>query len=144
MCCKLYQVNFLKLAIVIDLTAKGLLILIFLGAMSKTNLLFFIKGEATKEIWYYDLSDINVTKKQPLTLQHFDEFFKLLSEKTNSERSWKVSIEEIEKRNYDIKAVNPNRKHEEDIRTPEELLNIIESKTKEITEILKNLRSKGI
>jgi len=48
------------------------------GAASKTNLLFFTKGEATEEIWYYDLSDLNITKRQPLTIAHFEEFFKLL------------------------------------------------------------------
>src|SRR4030042_1877001 len=96
------------------------------GAASKTNLLFFVKGDITKEIWYYDLSDMNITKKQPLTLEHFEDFFKLLPERAASERSWRVPIEEIEAKNYDIKAVNPNRKSVEDTRTPEELIAIIE------------------
>lgn len=114
------------------------------GAASKTNLLFFTKGEPTKEIWYYDLSDLNVTKKQPLTLQHFDEFLKLLPEKAESERSWRVSIEEIEAKNYDIKAVNPNKKIEEDTRTPEELLSVIESQGTEVAKAISALRKKGI
>ncbi|MEM4066995.1 MAG: N-6 DNA methylase [Candidatus Micrarchaeaceae archaeon] len=66
------------------------------GAASKTNLLFFSKGEATAEICYYDLPDLNITKKQPLTPQHFDEFFRLLPERAISERSWRVKIEEID------------------------------------------------
>ena len=66
------------------------------GAASKTNLLFFTKGEATEEIWYYDLSDLNITKRQPLTIAHFEEFFKLLPKRGVSERSWCVPIEEIE------------------------------------------------
>lgn len=57
------------------------------GAASKTNLLFFTKGETTKEIWYYDLSDLNITKGQPLTIEHFDEFFKLLPNRESSGRS---------------------------------------------------------
>ncbi|MEO0020370.1 MAG: N-6 DNA methylase [candidate division WOR-3 bacterium] len=114
------------------------------GAASKTNLLFFTKGEPTKEIWYYDLSDINVTKKQPLTFQHFEDFFRLLPERGVSERSWRVPIEEIEAKGYDIKAVNPNRKVIEDTRTPEELLSIIEQETEEISQILKLLRQKGV
>jgi type I restriction enzyme M protein len=117
------------------------------GAASKTNLLFFVKGEPTREIWYYDLSDLNITKKQPLTIQHFDDFFKLLNPSTlklsESERSWSVPIEEIEKKSFDIKAVNPNRKDEGDKRTPEELLAIIESQTEEITKVLTILKSKG-
>lgn len=114
------------------------------GAASKTNLLFFTKGEPTKEIWYYDLSDLNITKKQPLTLEHFNEFFKLLPERGISERSWRVPIEEIESKNYDVKAVNPNRKERGDLRIPEELLSIIESQNKEIQNILNVLHNKGL
>ena len=36
------------------------------GAGVKTNLLFFTKGEPTEKIWYYDLSDIKVGKKNPV------------------------------------------------------------------------------
>lgn len=112
------------------------------GAASKTNLLFFTKGEPTKEIWYYDLSDLNITKKQPLTLAHFEEFFRLLPEREISERSWRVPVEEIVAKNYDLKAVNPNRKEKEDTRTPEELLSIIESQTDEIKKIINRLKEK--
>ncbi|MCK4359751.1 MAG: N-6 DNA methylase [Candidatus Cloacimonetes bacterium] len=114
------------------------------GAASKTNLLFFKKGEPTKEIWYYDLSDIKVTKKQLLSMQHFDEFFKLLPQKEESENSWKVSIEDIQEKNYDIKAVNPNRKIEEDTRTPEELISIIDFQGKEIVNVMEKLKNKGV
>lgn len=41
------------------------------GAGVKTNLLFFSKGRVTKKIWYYDLSQVKVGKKSPLTLAHF-------------------------------------------------------------------------
>ncbi|RJP85302.1 MAG: restriction endonuclease subunit M [Desulfobacteraceae bacterium] len=41
------------------------------GAGVKTNLLFFTKGKKTSKIWYYDLSNIKVGKKTPLTLAHF-------------------------------------------------------------------------
>ncbi len=114
------------------------------GAASKTNLLFFTKGEPTKEIWYYDLSDLNITKKQPLTMEHFEEFLRLLPDRAKSERSWCVPIEEIQVKNYDLKAVNPNRRDTEDKRTPEELTAIIESQATEITKALEILRNKGI
>lgn len=41
------------------------------GAGVKTNLLFFTKGRKTERIWYYDLSQVKVGKKTPLTLAHF-------------------------------------------------------------------------
>jgi len=48
------------------------------GAGVKTNLLFFTKGRPTEHIWYYDLSDVKVGKKSPLTLEKFEEFSTLL------------------------------------------------------------------
>lgn len=41
------------------------------GAGVKTNLLFFTKGRKTERIWYYDLAQVKVGKKTPLTLAHF-------------------------------------------------------------------------
>jgi type I restriction enzyme M protein len=179
------------------------------GAGVKTNLLFFTKGRPTEKIWYYDLSDIKVGKKTPFTLDRFDEFFRLLPLRGDSQRSWTVDIvarrstakreaepfraqaaqlaregaklreriKELKKKNdpdlteisalsekalasdrearelggkaqaiedavYDLKAVNPNAKNEQDTRTPEELLDLIEAKGKEVAEALMTLRAK--
>jgi len=109
------------------------------GAGVKANLLFFTKGGPTERIWYYDLADIKVGKRNPFTLDKFDDFFRLLPTRGDSERSWTVTRAEIEARNFDLKAVNPNA--EEDTRTPAELLDLIEAKNKEIAEILKELRA---
>lgn len=111
------------------------------GAGVKTNLLFFRRGGPTEKVWYYDLSDVKVGKKTPLTAERFDEFFRLLPERADSERSWTVTRREIEARNYDLKAINPNRKNDEDTRTPEELLDIIESKGREIAYAVTFLRN---
>lgn len=179
------------------------------GAGVKTNLLFFNKGGPTRKIWYYDLTDVKVRKRTPLTLQHFDDFFTLLPDRADSPLSWTVDIDErkkvaaqearpfkdeatrrkqeaaqwkdrvkklkkakprddtaiteaeekvktltkeakdadskakeIENAVYDLKAVNPNKKPKVDTRTPEELLDIIETKGKEIAEALAKLRSR--
>lgn len=111
------------------------------GAGVKTNLVFFTKGQATEKIWYYDLSDIKVGKKSPLTRSHFDEFFRLLPTRADGEHSWTVSREEIETKSYDLKAVNPYAKNDEDTRTPEELLDLIEAKGREVAEALVSLRT---
>ena len=47
---------------------------------------------------------------------------------------------QIEERGFDLKAVNPNRKVQEDTRTPTELLDLIEEKGKEIKEAVAGLR----
>lgn len=107
------------------------------GAASKTNLLFFTKGQPTQRVWYYDLSDIKVTKRQPLTFEHFDDFFQRLALDPDdpervSERSWYVGVETIRKKKYDLKAINPNAPDTSDKRTPQELLTIIRQAQREI------------
>lgn len=112
------------------------------GAGVKTNLLFFTKGQKTERIWYYDLSDIKVGKKTPLTLDRFADFFELLPARADSARSWTVERAAIEAKNYDIKAVNPHARDRSDTRTPEELLDIIEARAQEVAEALALLRAR--
>lgn len=111
------------------------------GAGVKTNLFFFTRGMPTERIWYYDLSDIKVGKKTPLTLERFEDFFRLLPGRGDSERSWTVTRAAIEAKGYDLKAVNPNAKVESDTRTPDEILGLIEQKQIEIAEAVAKLRS---
>lgn len=62
------------------------------GAGVKTNLVFFNQGKPTERIWYYDLSDVKVGKKTPLTLAHFEGFFRLLPKRGDSPASWTVDF----------------------------------------------------
>jgi type I restriction enzyme M protein len=52
-----------------------------------------------------------------------------------------VSRQEIEAKHYDLKAINPNTKAVEDTRAPEELLDLIEVKGREVSEALATLRN---
>ncbi|MFH1158293.1 MAG: N-6 DNA methylase [Pseudomonadota bacterium] len=177
------------------------------GAGVKTNLLFFTKGEPTRKIWYFDLSELKIRKKIPLMLKHFEDFLRLLASRGDSQLSWTVDMDarkqaaaeqtrpikeqataknqqaaqwsqrvadlkkakqrddqaiedaeakvkeltresrdlagkakEIEDSVYDLKAVNPNKKPNVDTRTPEDLMNIIEAKGKEVAAALATLR----
>jgi type I restriction enzyme M protein len=110
------------------------------GAGVKTNILLFEKGKRTESIWYYDLSDIKVGKRTPFTIDKFDEFFRLMPNRAKSERSWIVDRQTIEDNEFDIKAVNPNRKVEQDTRTPAELITLIEEKQTEIMSALAELK----
>jgi type I restriction enzyme M protein len=110
------------------------------GAGVKTNILLFEKGKRTESIWYYDLSDIKVGKRTPFTIDRFDEFFRLLPDRVDSERSWTVDRQTIEDNGFDIKAINPNRKVEQDTRTPAELIALIEEKQTEIMTALSELK----
>ncbi len=74
-------------------------------------------------------------------LHRFEEFFRLLPERADSERSWTVTRKEIEDKGFDLKAVNPHAPNREDTRTPEELLALIEAKGREVAEALATLRN---
>ena len=63
------------------------------GAGVKTNLLFFTKGQPTRKIWYFDLSELKIRKKIPLMLKHFEDFLRLLPTRGDSELSWTVDMD---------------------------------------------------
>jgi len=111
------------------------------GGGVKTNLLFFTKGAPTESIWYYDLAHVKITKKQPLTLAHFENFFELLPTRAESEYSWNVKLADLKAKNFDLKAVNPRAKMETDTRTPSELYEIIETKQRELSDALARLKA---
>ena len=72
------------------------------GAGVKTNLVFFTRGRKTERIWYYDLSDIKVGKKTPLTLLQFAKFFDLIDKRgtpeAETDHSWTVDFAERKRR----------------------------------------------
>lgn len=111
------------------------------GAGVKTNILVFDKGDSTEKIWYYDLSWVKVGKRNPFTLDRFDDFFAKFAEKPDSEYSWTVDRATIEANNFDIKAVNPNKKQEVDNRSSAEILAEIQNLQQEITAELAKLQS---
>jgi type I restriction enzyme M protein len=86
-------------------------------ATVNTNLIFFEKGKPTKEIWYYEhtlpegAKAYNKTK--PIRTEEFDTIKKWWNNREESEVCWKVSIDTIIDRNYDLDIKNPNKKVEE-------------------------------
>ena len=81
------------------------------------------------------------TDEMRFTRKLLEDFYRLLPDRADSDRSWTVERADIEAKNYDLKAVNPNAKSNEDTRTPEELLDLIEAKGREVAEALTELRA---
>lgn len=81
-----------------------------------TNLLFFTKGAPTKEIWYYEhrmpegVKAYNKTK--PIQAKEFEPIKQWWNNRQVSEICWKVSIDTIKERGYDLDIKNPNKKEE--------------------------------
>ena len=120
------------------------------GAGVKTDLMFFRKGKRTEKIWYYDMTlgddfkPRKVNKSNPMLFSHFADCMKRLALPEDhadriSERSWFLTREEVEARNYDLKAVNDNAPDLSDKRTPEELIDVIKKAQEEIMECLSNI-----
>ncbi len=90
-----------------------------------TNLLFFTKGEPTKDIWYYEhqypAGYRNYSKTKPIRIEEFQAEKAWWAERVESEISWKVSVENIRASNWNLDVSNPNRIDAEH-RDPEELL----------------------
>lgn len=109
-----------------------------------TNLVFFEKGKPTKEIWYYQLplpeGMKQYTKNRGITHEEFDPIRKWWKKRMENDFAWKVSIEEIEKRNYNLDFKNPNGNAKVDHKDPEEVLESIANVEKEITKLLGEIK----
>ena len=113
----------------------------FLGAGVKTVILFFTKGEATKDIWYYQLDPgRNLGKTNSLNIDDFKEFLDIQSDKLESENSWTVKQNDLDADNYDLAVNNPNKVEEVDNRTPQEIIAEIEQLDMKASEALKAIK----
>lgn len=93
-----------------------------------TNLLFFRKGEKTKEIWYFEHpypTDYKYTKKQSIQIEEFEIEKEWWHNRQENPYAWKISIEDVIKNNYNLDLKNPNKIDENIVYTPEQLINEI-------------------
>lgn len=117
------------------------------GQGPKTDLLFFNRDGPTKEIWYFDFAGYSevvlkkkYTKANPVTDDDLKAVYEAWKKREIGEWSWIVSVEEIIENEYDMTARNPNRKEEISYPGPEEIIENISKKEKEIHLILAELR----
>jgi type I restriction enzyme M protein len=119
------------------------------GTGPKTSLLFFERklDEAgrpisTKEIWYYAVEDVgfSLTKAQtPLADNDLPECLELARTYALSPCSWIVSVEEVAERNFDLSAVNPNRKTDYAHRAPAKIVTDLLTQAQKATDSLEEL-----
>jgi len=89
-----------------------------------TNLLFFEKVEhnnekadyATQEVWYYEHrlpeGQKAYSKTKPIKEAEFEPITAWWNNRTESEVAWKVSIDELMARNFDLDIKNPTKQEE--------------------------------
>ena len=119
----------------------------FLGAGVKTVVLFFNKGEPTKNIWYYQMdAGRNMGKTNPLNDKDMAEFIDLQKDvnlspsKGESEKSWTVSVADVNTDTYDLSVKNPNTPEEAPLRSPEQILTEMETLDSETKDILGSIK----
>ena len=78
----------------------------------KTNVLFFTKGEPTKEIWYYEHpypeGYKSYSKTKPMRLGEFNPERAWWNKRVESEQAWRVPIEDLVASGYNLDIKNPN------------------------------------
>lgn len=120
-----------------------------------TNLLFFEKGQPTKEIWYYEhqvpegQKAYSMTK--PIRFEHFQSCIDWWGGTARAGReegpqAWKVTIDEVKARGYNLDIKNPHSVAA-DHGDPAELLkalNRAEAKTAELRDQLKAILAEAL
>lgn len=103
-----------------------------------TNLLFFEKGEPTKDVWLFEhplpKGYKKYTKTKPIKSQEFDLEKKWWNNREENEYAWKISMDEIKNKNYNLDFKNPN-KEEEELEDPKILLEKYNQAKKEVSKL---------
>ena len=78
----------------------------------KTNVLFFEKGRPTTEVWYYEHpypeGYKSYSKTKPMRIEEFEPEKAWWDNRVENEFAWKVGIDEIHERNFNLDIANPN------------------------------------
>jgi type I restriction enzyme M protein len=108
-----------------------------------TNLLFFTKGEATKEVWYYEHQmPANLkaySKTWPMRIEEFGPEREWWTQRVESPHAWRVTIDELRRRDFNLDVKNPNALAAED-QSPIEALEAYRSKQASVRSVLNQLK----
>ena len=113
-----------------------------------TNLLFFEKGEPTRDVWFWEHlvpeGQKAYSMTRPIRVEHLDDCADWWggAERTGREeggRAWKVSADEIEARGYNLDFKNPHTE-EEDHGDPEALIEELASAEAEVAAVRDELK----
>ena len=105
----------------------------------KTVVLFFKKGEPTKNVWFYQLNlDRTLGKTNPLNEDDLREFVELQKTKADSENSWSVDVATLDE-NFDLSVKNPNKVEVVDERTPQEIAEEIKALNEDSQRLLNEI-----
>ncbi|WP_218745523.1 N-6 DNA methylase, partial [Vibrio parahaemolyticus] len=116
----------------------------------KTNILFFTKGQPTKEVWFYEHpypeGVKNYSKTKPMKFEEFQQEIDWwgneadgFASRIETKQAWKVSIEDIIERNFNLDIKNPYQ-DEVVCNDPEELLENYQQQQQDIKALRDQLK----
>lgn len=109
-----------------------------------TNLLFFTKGTPTKEVWYYEHrlpeGQKAYNKTKPIQAKEFNPIKDWWKERKESEIAWKVPIQTIIDRNYDLDIKNPTKQEEVNEYNSVELMEMMHTSFEKSNALLNQLK----
>ena len=109
-----------------------------------TNLLFFTKGTPTKEVWYYEHrlpeGQKAYNKTKPIQAKEFDPIKTWWNDRTESDIAWKVPIQTIIDRNYDLDIKNPTKQEEAHEYNSVELMELLHTSFNKSNTLLNQLK----
>ena len=109
-----------------------------------TNLLFFEKGTPTREVWFYEhrvpegQKAYSMTK--PIRFEHLKPCLDWWDNRKENEVTWKVDLEQVKARNYNLDFKNPHTV-EENHGDPAELLAKLEESEAATTKLRDRLKA---
>ncbi|MEY2702905.1 MAG: hypothetical protein RLY43_1543 [Bacteroidota bacterium] len=109
-----------------------------------TNLLFFTKGTPTKEVWYYEHrlpeGQKAYNKTKPIQAKEFEPIKTWWNNRQESDIAWKVDIQTIIDRNYDLDIKNPTKQEEVHEFTSVELMELLHTSFEKSNALLNQLK----
>lgn len=110
-----------------------------------TNLLFFTKGSPTKEVWYYEHrlpeGQKAYNKTKPIQAKEFDPIKTWWTDRKESDIAWKVPIQTIIDRNYDLDIKNPTKQEETHEYNSVELMDLLHTSFDKSNALLNQLKN---
>jgi type I restriction enzyme M protein len=108
-----------------------------------TNILFFDRTGPTEYVWYYEqpLPDgkKNYTKTAPIQFEEFADCLAWWKKRTENERAWKVSAEQITANGFNLDIKNPHAKADFEHLPPEQLAADILQKELRVAEVMREI-----
>lgn len=106
----------------------------------RTVVLFFEKGQPTKDIWYYQLNPgRKLGKTTPLTEEDLAEFLELQGKRKCGKNSWIIDATTLDNE-CDLSVKNPNKPQVIDTRTTDDIINQIAELNEQSSRLIQEIK----